>query len=146
MARLHIVISDDLERELDLLCVNKSELARRGILMALEEVKKNFKVQLAAANDPAPIPPAPTATVTPEPSPAPTPEPPPAFDPGIERNTQRQAYRFQDVCRYLDVDPDEAANDMMNPPEEGWVTRDQVLEICTLSPHPAKADSLKQWA
>ena len=166
MARLHIVIPDDLDRELDLLCVNKSELARRGLLMALAEVKKNFGVALAAANDPAPgtippvknavaqadPPPTPTPTVTPEPAPPAT----PSLDDLIGRGSlvldgqMMTVFPFEEVCTYLDVDEDEAANDMMAPPSHAdnrlWITADQLREICTLSPHPAKADSLKQWA
>lgn len=164
MARLHIVIPDDLDRELDLLCVNKSELARRGLLMALAEVKKNFGVALAAANDPAPAPApaAPTTTLivtaTVAPAPAVTPEPAetPSLDDLIGRGSLvldgqiMTVFPFEEVCTYLDVDEDEAANDMMAPPSYAdnrlWVTADQLREICTLSPHPAKADSLKQWA
>lgn len=159
MARLHIVIPDELDRELDLLCVNKSELARRGLLMALAEVKKNLGVALKAANDPAPgisikqmvsvSRQALTAT--------PTASPTPNLDDLIERamivnalNEQISVLNFEQICEYLEVDREEAANDMISPPEyhtgRNWVTKDQVLEICTLSPHPAKAESLKQWA
>ena len=162
MARLHIVIPDELDRELDLLCVNKSELARRGLLMALAEVKKNFGVALKAANDPAPgisikqvisvsrQPTTATATV------AETQYPTPPLDDVIGRASLvldgqvKTVFPFEEVCTYLDVDEDEAANDMMAPPSHAdnrrWVTADQLREICTLSPHPAKAESLKQWA
>jgi hypothetical protein len=48
------------------------------------------------------------------------------------------------------VSEEEAANDMIEAPifhdGRNWVTHTQILELCTLSPHPAKAESLKQWA
>lgn len=146
MARLNLIIPDDLDRQLELLCVNKSELARRGLYLAIAELKHNLGVTLKAANDAPPAPPTTTAT----------PPPAPTLDELIDRaqlagdGPLTDVLDFTQVCAYLEVDEATAISDMMAPPIESnlrsWVTKDQVFELCTLSPHPAKADSLKQWA
>jgi hypothetical protein len=79
-------------------------------------------------------------------------EPTPDFDTLIGRTGPKETpyYVLSDILLWLDVDEMPALDDMtgapvMTPTGIQCVTREQILEICTLSTKTAEADQLKAW-